>query len=548
MPTINFQLSDLSKLTGKKITPEELSDLAHYFKGELGSYDKKTDEAAIELDDTNLPYLWSVEGMARLLRGVFKTEKGLAKIKVEKSKYDIIADESTNQIRPFIAAFVAKGRQLDDYLLKQLIQLQEKYCEGYGRKRQKASTGIYSYKKIKWPVIYKAVPPQNASFVPLGLDHKLDLNGILEHHPKGKEYAWILKDAKKFPVLVDSAGEYLSFVPIINSSTTGKLQPGDSDILFEVTGTESEPVMLAANIFAYALFERGFKIQSVNIKSKKATIATPTLKTQKAKISRQEVKSLLGLDMTEPKTKELLERSRYGFKDYTVEIPSYRADTMHNNDIIEDIAIMYGFENLEPLQLTSYTTGKKLPIVPFVDKIREIFVGLGHQEIMSQILTNKNNLYEKMSTPDAGTVEIESYMSELYSAVRTYLTPTMLEVLSKNRHVEYPHKIFEEGLATERKGEEITDFEKIAAASSHSDANFTEAKQAVEYLFSQIAIKYELKESEKPFFIVGRAATIIVGGLEVGYFGEVKPEVLKKWNIEMPVWTLELNLSKLFLQ
>ena len=125
MPTINFQLSDLSKLTGKKITPEELSDLAHYFKGELGSYDKKTDEAAIELDDTNLPYLWSVEGMARLLRGVFKTEKGLAKIKVEKSKYDIIADESTNQIRPFIAAFVAKGRQLDDYLLKQLIQLQE---------------------------------------------------------------------------------------------------------------------------------------------------------------------------------------------------------------------------------------------------------------------------------------------------------------------------------------------------------------------------------------------------------------------------------------
>ena len=163
MPTITFSLKDLQHLVGKKISTAELENLLHFAKGEFEGYSKTTDEVTVSLDDTNLPYLWSVEGIARLLKGVLGSGRQ-EKIKVEKSGYKIIVESSVKNVRPFIAAFVAKGKKIDDYFIKQLVQLQEKFCDNYGRKREKASVGLYSYKKISFPVHYRAVAPESASF------------------------------------------------------------------------------------------------------------------------------------------------------------------------------------------------------------------------------------------------------------------------------------------------------------------------------------------------------------------------------------------------
>ena len=87
MPKINFSLKDLNKLVERKISVKKLSELIHFAKGELEAYDKKTDEVLVSLDDTNLPYLWSVEGIARLFRGVLGVKKGMPEIKVKKGNY-----------------------------------------------------------------------------------------------------------------------------------------------------------------------------------------------------------------------------------------------------------------------------------------------------------------------------------------------------------------------------------------------------------------------------------------------------------------------------
>ena len=249
MPTINFSLKDLEKLSEQKITPAQLVELAHYAKGELEHYDKKTDEALISLDDSNLPYLWSVEGIARLYRGLLKKQRGIPKIQINKSDFVIKVDTRVAQVRPYITSFVAKGPPLNEYALKQLIQLQEKFCESYGRKREKVSIGIYTPRHITWPVHYTVTLPEDNAFVPLQGTHKMSPKTILKQHSKGREYGHLLEGKKLYPLLRDASSTVLSLPPIINSDTAGKIEVGEKEFLFEATGGDERALHLAAAIF-----------------------------------------------------------------------------------------------------------------------------------------------------------------------------------------------------------------------------------------------------------------------------------------------------------
>lgn len=546
MPTISFSYRDFQQLLGKKLPIEEFKDLAIlYAKAEVEEYNKEKDEAKMSLDDTNLPYMWCAEGLARFFRGVLGIEKGLPKFKTEESKYEIIVEPAVKKLRPSIASFIAEGKQIDKYLLEQLIQLQEKFCESYGRRRQKVSIGLYSHRKIKFPVHYKAALPESVKFEPLEMSEKIKLNEILEKHPKGRQYGWIIKEFERYPLLMDSNGEVLSLIPIINSNLTGRLAAGDKELMFEATGTDEEAVNLAANIFAQNLYERGFKISSVTINRDGKKTTTPHKFAEKTKISESDIEKLTGLKLSPAKTKELLERARYDVSGNTVTIPDYRRDILHPFDIIEDAAIMYGFNNIESEQLTSYTTGATTQMNEFADAIRGIATGLGFQEILSPILSNKAVLEEKMETTNTGIVEIENIMSETFSAARSWLTPIMLEVLSKNMHNDFPQRIFEQGTATTRKGNRISDSEKIALATSHTNADFTEIKQCLNVLMKSLGLNYALAQLNHPSFITGRCGTIKAKGKEIGIIGEVSPKVLTNWQLEMPVSAMEIDLTEL---
>jgi phenylalanyl-tRNA synthetase beta chain len=546
MPTITFQLNDLNSLIGKKISEKELEEMMSYYaKGELESYDKKTDEASVSLDDTNQPALWSVEGLARLFRHVLGLQKGIPEMQVTKEGYVIEVDPSVKTVRPFISAFVFKGKPLDDYLLKQFIQLQEKLADGYGRKRQKVSIGLYPASKIKFPVSYTTVTPDGIKFVPLEFSKALTPAEILEQHPKGKDYAWILKSAKRYPLLIDSNNEVLSMAPITNSEFTGKLEVGDREILFEVTGTDEEAVYLATNIFAQNLSERGYEIFSTTIAYKGKKVIAPHPFNEKIRITKEQVKRLIGVDLSDLEIKRLVEKAGYDFSDYVVSIPPYRADIMHPFDVIEDIAIMYNFGKIPPLPLKSYTVGCTTPEVKFADKVRELAIGLGCQEILSTVLSNPSTLCAKMGVDNSGVVEIENYMSETYSAVRSWLLPVLMEFLSKNKHVDYPQRIFEQGLVVEKRGDKIADVEKLAVAFAHSAADFTEIKQALDALFRALGVDYTIEPESHNTFIKGRCGRVFVNKKAVAILGEVSPAVLSAWGIEVPVAALEIDLTAL---
>ena len=545
MPTITFSLKDLCSLVGKELSINKIEDLASNAKGSFEGYDEYSDEVKIDFGDTNLPYLWSVEGFARFIRGFLGLQKGIAEIKSNESEYTIKVEKSVSNVREFISAFVAKNVEIDEYLLKQLIQLQEKLSENFGRKREKIAIGIYPLKKIKFPLTYKAVKPSTISFVPLDFKVSMRLDKILETHPKGKEYRKILQNKELFPILIDDKNAVLSFPPIVNSEFAGRLNIGDNEIFFEATGIETVSLLLVTNIFAQALFERGAKIYSVRIKYDSKIITTPLIKNEIMNLDKEKVKEILGVELSESKIKRLLEKVGYNYKQNNVIIPHYRGDIMHPVDIIEDIGISYGYDNIEEVPLTSYTIGSTNRLNNFIDKLREIIIGLGYNEIMSAVLSNKETLYNKMNIQDIGTIEIEHFMSETYSVVRTWLLPILLECLSKNKHIEQPHKIFEQGIVLVRKDEEISEYQRIAILTSHEKADFTEVKQVLDYIMRLLELKYDIEDVEHNSFIPGRCGRVIVNKKKIAYIGEIHPIVLSNFGIETPVSALEINVSEL---
>jgi len=545
MPTISISLKDLSNLVGKKIGDKELKDLLEYAKAELENVDG--DNVSVKFNDTNMPYLWCVEGLAVLLKGVIGKEKGIPDIKIESSEYRVVVDKSVKAVRPFISALVAKGGKIDDFFLKQLIQLQEKFCENFGRRRQKVAVGIYPCKKIGFPVYFRAVPPKSVRFVPLEFSRDMTLAEILESHPKGKEYAWILADTKKYPLLIDSNQEVLSFLPIINSNSIGKLEIGDDELFFEATGTDSSAVNLASCIFALALSVRGFKIHSIKISYTGKTVMSPDVSSSKLAIGKDDVSRIIGLDLRDSEIKNLLEMARFDFKNYSVSIPCFRNDIMHSIDVIEDVGIMYGFNKLEPLPLKTYTVGGASVLQDCVDVIRCVAVGVGFQEVFSSVLTSREELLDRMNLKKAvDVVEVENPSSSGFAVLRSWLLPGLMDVFMKNKHVDLPQKVFEQGLVSVRAGDVVVDEEHIAGVSSHVSVSFTEAKQAVDSLLRACGYDAVYDDFDHPSFITGRVAKVLVKDKMIGFVGELHPFVLNAWGLDMPVAGFELNLSGLF--
>ena len=151
-----------------------------------------------------------------------------------------------------------------------------------------------------------------------------------------------------------------------------------------------------------------------------------------------------------------------------------------------------------------------------------------------------------MNIEDFGTVEIEEYLSENFTCLRTWIIPVLMEALSKNKHNDYPQKLFEQGTVNVRKGEEIRDYERIAFAYSNASARFTDMKQILDFIISNLGLKYELEEVEHKSFIEGRVGRILIGKKKAGFIGEISPEVLSRWDLKMPVVAMEINLSEIF--
>lgn len=497
----------------------------------------------------NRPDLLSYEGFKRGFLGFLGKRPGLATYKVNKPEtdYKVIIESSVKDIRPHTACAIVRGLDLDDEKIKEIIDIQERLHITIGRKRKKAAIGIYPMEKIKLPITFKAMEPDHIKFIPLEMDKELSGLEILQKHPKGKDYAHLLAGKIKFPVFTDSQGQVLSMPPIINSQLTGKITEQTKDVFVECSGWDFQTLKTCLNIIVTCLADMGGKIYQMELSrgSLRSKELTPDLTPKEAKISLENTNKLLGTDLSEKDLKGFLERMGYDYKTGAAKVPAWRADILHEVDLIEDAAIAYGYENFVPELPSISSIGEEDPKEKMKKTVSMILAGLGFLEASSYHLTNRKDQMENMGLLEKEAITIQDSKTD-YTILRENLSHVLLRIFSENIDSEYPQKIFEQGKVFKLAGERVQ--EKSSLAAAISPGNLTEAREALEYLFRMLSLEPKFSEpKEHPgWFIEGRTAEITVKGRPLGFLGEIHPKILKKWKIKMPVALLEIDLEKIF--
>jgi len=547
MPKLDVSYSDLCSLIGKKVSLEELKQCITFAKGEIDGVEG--DLLKVEIKDSNRPDLWSAEGISRELKGRLTKERGLPKYKIEKSNVVVEVDKKVSNVRPLTVCAVVKNVRINDVMLSQLIQLQEKVAGTLGRNRKEVAIGIYDLSRIKSPIKYTTAGLEKR-FAPLDFDEEMSIKEILEKHPKGKEFGHLVERFKEIPIFIDSAGEVLSIPPIINSNFTGKVTEDTREVFIECSGFDFKFLMPALNVLVAALIDRGAKAESVKVVYPNKTIHTPDLTPKKASVDVDFVNKISGLKLPAKEIIRLLEQARYEakLKGKKIEVlyPAYRQDIMHPRDVAEDVIISYCYSCIEPLKIKHKTKGKINEMEVLSEKVIEKMVSLGFQEILSYTLTNKEHLFGRMNVKEEKTVEIENPVSLNWDVFRSWLLPSLMEFYSNNQHVEFPQKIFEVGdvvLIDEKQETGTKDVRKLAAAISDSRVGYDDIAVVLDAFLSSLKVKYKLRRIGHSSFIEGRVAEVLVKGKPIGFVGEIHPSVLRNWKLEMPVAAFEIVLE-----
>ena len=549
MPILNLKLERFFKLLGQKLEKDELINAltgVGVAIEELGA-----DYVKIEYNP-NRPDFSSPAGLARAIKGVLGIETGIPKFRVLPPKTFLKVDKSVKTVRPWVVAAYVEGLNLSTEEVEELIAMQEDLHWVVGRNRRKVAIGLHNASAIKPPIIYKAVRGDEVSFVPLKSFRRMTPQEIVEQHEVGRKYGHIVTGTGLFPVIMDSRGEVLSLPPIINAALT-ELTEGTETLFIDVTGTDLEAVSGALNILTTALADMGGRIRQVRIVYDNMRMTTPDLRTKTWKLKLSYANDLLGLNLSMKEAVRALRKSRIGVKKTKgdtifAEVPAYRLDVMHPVDLVEEVAIGLGYENLQPVVPRTLGFGKLHPSTNFEEVCREIMFGLGFTEVINFTLSNSTRDYRWMKVEPQNPVRILNPVSTEYDILRTWLLPSLLYNLTMNKHNLYPQRLFEIGdvlVVDESSDEGVRRETRLAFVSSHGDTSFSEIKSVTEEFLRSLGLKeWNLREVEHASFIEGRVAELEVNGVKIGIMGEISPEVLEAFGITMPVSAVEIELQK----
>ncbi|MGQ9788070.1 MAG: phenylalanine--tRNA ligase subunit beta [Candidatus Hadarchaeaceae archaeon] len=545
MPSISISYRDLCGLLERIIEIQDLCERLEMLGMEARA---NGDEIKIEIAH-NRPDLLSCEGVARALKGFLQIETGLPKYKTKTSKITVEVDPSVETVRPFIAAGIVSNVKMTGDIVASMMQVQEKLHASLGRKRDKASIGIYDLKTIVPPVRYTTTIPEGIRFMPLDSQCELTPAEILSKHPKGIEYSSLLQGLPRYPLLIDAKETVLSLPPIINSENT-RVTEKTGALFVDVTGHDERVVNQALTMIITGLGERGFALETVVVKYPKRRVITPKLKPRKLKLSINSTNKTIGINISPKHIAKLAMKMRYGVEKINRDsldllIPPHRCDIMHEIDVIEDIAIGYGYNKLEPTLPKVLTIGERSPIEKISEKARRVLTGFNFMEVMTYTLTNPKVNFNLMRLKGEA-VEIANPISEEYTILRNCLIPSLLLVLKENRRNPLPHKIFEIGdvvLLDEKSETGARNLRRAASAISGQGFGFTYIKAVAEALLRELGLRWEVKASSHPSFIDGRVAEFFSGNKKIGIVGELHPEVILGFELENPVSVFEVDLE-----
>lgn len=516
------------------------------------------------------PDMFDPGGLARVLRGYLSVELGAPHYTVGPPALRMTVDPAVrnpDSYRPQIACAVLENVELDPDSLKIVMKLQENLHWAIGRNRKHASIGVYDLDRIEPDLTYTVEDPDGFRFAPLGAEaagdeYAMSMRQILQEHPKGIAFANLMEGFARYPVLKDSRGQVLSMPPIINSEAT-KVTGETRRFFVDVTGLGSRVVQRTLNIMVSSLLEniRGTTLRGVELVGPEEgeQRITPDFSMQEMKLSPSRAARTIGVPVSQDEAARLLQRMRHdaealGSDSVSVKVPAYRNDILHEIDLIEDLAIAYGYHRISPALVPTFTVGAERAEEVLAERVREILCGLGFMEVMTLVLTSPEAHDDALGRPRSEhVVKIAHPVSSEQTMVRTSLMPGLLATFGHNVTHPLPQRIFEVGDVTLPDPEAETlarEHRRLACGVVAPRVGFEDAKAVTEALLREFGCKLQLRPCNEPPFLAGRAAEAWVdagpgGGKAVRaiWFGEVHPEVLERFNLQNPAILLEGDIE-----
>ncbi len=545
MPNVTFNIDYLLKLVGSKLEKHKLNEILY----KLGIEVEHEEENSLTLEITpNRPDLFSVVGLARYLRNFLHQNKNF--------HYNIIKDTKETQLnliinpniknKLFIYGFVAKDIKLDDNSLADIFNFSEKLSDTLGRMRKKLSIGIHDYDTIDKTIEFKL--SNDKKFIHLKGNEPELFSDVLKNTEKGKMYSTALPKTNMFPVLEDTKG-VLALIPIINSKRTAVTKK-TTNLFVEVTGTSEDLVKKINEMLAINFHELGAKIYQINISGNNKNYTSLSFPENYVTIPVSQIGAEIGIKLDSSIIISLANKMGYEAavlnQKIRFSIPAYRIDILNEQDVIEDIAIGYGYEYIVATPVPSITKGKLLDNTILFNRISDAFIGVGFTELISTYLTNEEKNFTKMRLDIPNKKDyilLKDSKSSSITMARTHILPSLLHVLSLSKHEKLPQKIFELDLIFSiDKNKPVEDYH-IACVSTNNKQNFNDMKSIIYSVLLTLRISFSIAECKHNSFIEGRCASILINGKELGVFGEVHPVVLRNFGIEEPTTAFELSLS-----
>ena len=544
MPVVELNLSRLQKLVGKNVNKKQILDSLPFLGLDIESLEGNI--VRVEYSP-NRPDYSTDFGIALGLQGILGISKGMLRLDIRKQgNYEIKVDSSTSKIRPFVTGIIARNGSLDNESVKQIINMQEDLHFGLGRKRKKSSIGIHDLDSIFFPLKYSTTS-RDHRFIPLNSTKESSISEILQNSEVGSDYGSILGQSAKVPIIIDSKGQTISFPPIINAALT-TVTTKTKNILVEVTGIDKQSAEDMLSVVVTILQGAGFQFSQLKVSGSKNS--TPNFAPRSIVVDADPVNKILGLNISGSMLLSCLKKCRLDAtmkgKKIQCIIPRYRFDIFGGMDIVEEVALGYGIDNLKPAWPASVHIGEKNMTSEKLDSISRLMTGFGFMETLNSTLTSKQILYQMSNRDSSQIISVTSSKSQEHTILRDSILPELLENLSKNIHETYPQKFFESGIVFS-KGSPITETTNLACVTASEETHFSEMKAVLQSLLrTGFNIKCETKTlSEHPLFSQGRVAEIIVNSKIVGYIGELDSKALENFRIRTKAVAFEIKLSGL---
>ncbi|XP_078696780.1 phenylalanine--tRNA ligase beta subunit-like [Branchiostoma floridae x Branchiostoma belcheri] len=587
MPTIGVNRDLLFERLGRTYTEEEFDELMFDYGLEL---DEVTSEKAmlekeqgvtaqgaseaiiyrIEIP-ANRYDLLCLEGLVRALL-VFQEKQKAPRYKAvppaDGNMQQLIIQEATAQVRPHAVCAVLRGVNFTQAMYQSFIDLQDKLHQNLCRKRSLVAIGTHDLDTIQGPFIYNAKPPAEIKFKPLNQTKEytaVELMQLYKSDSHLKHFLHIIEDKPVYPIIYDQNGVVLSMPPIINGEHS-KITLNTKNVFIECTATDLHKAKMVLDSLVTIFSEycqTPFTVEAGEVTTPDGTKLTyPALPYREEIVDVAWINKSVGISESPESIAKLLTRMCLSSEvvevsKVKVEIPPTRYDIIHACDIMEDVAIGYGYNNIQMTFPKTNTIGDQFGLNKVTDLLRQDIAAAGFTEVLSFSLCSRDDVAGKLNKDieSSGAVHIANPKTLEFQIARTTLLPGILKTIASNKKMPLPMKLFEiSDIILQDKDKDVgaKNLRHFCAVYYNKNPGFEiihglldRFMQLLEVPYSKEGSGYFIRAADDPTFFPGRCAEVVVRAQVVGKLGVLHPDVITKFELNNPCAALEINLEAL---